>query len=86
MSTSGLAAAILDFKLPVASLSIGDGASATGTDKGGHSFWNFTPILSRSRIISISGLSAAIFDSHFRLHRTVLTIVLPTWATLKRWI
>jgi hypothetical protein len=82
MSISGLVAAILDFQLLVTSCSIYDSAYTSDTEKHGCSLWNFTPILSTTRDIRISGLTAAIFDSHFRLHRSLLAIMPPTSATL----
>jgi hypothetical protein len=55
--------------------------SSLETEKDGLSLWNFTPILCTSGDMSTSSLAAAIFNSHFRLHRRILTTVSLTWGT-----
>ncbi len=56
MSISGLAAAILDFLLPVTLCGIGDSSVDFGAEIHGCQRWNFDAILSRRRVINISGL------------------------------
>jgi hypothetical protein len=62
VSTSGLTAAILDFRVCLASDNVLNGSVEILDPEIWGSRWNFVSIMSTSRVVSTSGLTAAILD------------------------